>query len=183
MNGGSGRGAAPARLRISRDFTSASAQLTAAQYRGPSSRPDPARRTTPLPPTLLALSLSLSVSPPLSLVSTGDRLLLFLSLYLLSFLVETSISSTSYVLLGLAAAPRPPELFSKLSPSRGVRAASCQRGGPVSAQDRPWMSGRGSVRRVRAPRAPRGVLHGGMHGAATGMHEPCKNILGLYTWL
>lgn len=100
MNGGSGRGAAPARLRISRDFTSASAQLTAAQYRGPSSRPDPARRTTPLPPTLLALSLSLSVSPPLSLVSTGDRLLLFLSLYLLSFLVETSISSTSYVLLG-----------------------------------------------------------------------------------
>lgn len=177
MNGGSGRGAAPARLRISRDFTSASAQLTAAQYRGPSSRPDPARRTTPLPPTLLALSLSLSVSPPLSLVSTGDRLLLlFLSLSPLFLGRDLHI-------IYVVCPPRPPELFSKLSPSRGVRAASCQRGGPVSAQDRPWMSGRGSVRRVRAPRALRGVLHGGMHGAATGMHEPCKYILGLYTWL
>lgn len=182
MNGGSGRGAAPARLRISRDFTSASAQLTAAQYRGPSSRPDPARRTTPLPPTLLALSLSLSVSPPLSLVSTGDRLLLFLSLSPLFLGRDLHI-------IYVVCPPRPrrrasaPELFSKLSPSRGVRAASCQRGGPVSAQDRPWMSGRGSVRRVRAPLAPRGVLHGGMHGAATGMHEPCKYILGLYTWL
>lgn len=176
MNGGSGRGAAPARLRISRDFTSASAQLTAAQYRGPSSRPDPARRTTPLPPTLLALSISLRLPSPLSSIDRRPPPPLPLSLSPLFLGRDLHI-------IYVVCPPRPPELFSKLSPSRGVRAASCQRGGPVSAQDRPWMSGRGSVRRVRAPRALRGVLHGGMHGAATGMHEPCKYILGLYTWL